>query len=64
MIKIHEDKTRCTPGHKFYAITDRGFIYGSSIEIVQRKIKRLNAKEKVYKKETNNANEDDFELPF
>lgn len=45
MINIRKDNTK---KNNYYAVTDKGVIYGGSIEIVERKIKRLNANEKVY----------------
>ena len=45
-IKIQRDQTQ--KKEKWYAITDKGVIWGGSREIVERKIKRLNAKEKTY----------------
>ncbi len=46
MIEIKRDTTQ--KKEKWYAITDKGFIWGGSREIVERKIKRLKAKEKTY----------------
>lgn len=62
MIKIHRDNT--SKKERYYAITDKGIIYGSSIEIVQRKINRKGAKEKIYIKEINSQENNNFDLPF
>jgi len=62
MVKIHKDNTK---KNKWYAVTDRGVIHGGSAEIVQRKIDRLGAKEKVYNKEVREqTNTEEFEFPF
>ena len=46
MIDIERDNTQRK--EKWYAVTDKGVIYGGSKAIVERKIKRLGAKEKTY----------------
>lgn len=52
---------------KWYAVTDKGSIWGGSKEIVERKIKRLGAKEIVFPKDKPKEieiNEDDWQFPF
>jgi len=49
MISIKRDTTQCK--EKWYSVTDKGIIWGGSREIVERKIKRLNAKEKYIRRE-------------
>jgi hypothetical protein len=46
MIKIHKDYT--VKQNRYYAVTNKGILYGGSPEIVQRKIDRLGAKEETY----------------
>lgn len=46
MLTIERDKT--SKKEKWYAVTDKGVIWGGKKEIVERKIKRLGAKEHVY----------------
>jgi hypothetical protein len=47
-ITIRRDNT--SKRERWYAVTDKGIIYGSSRETVERKIKRLGAKGKTYNK--------------
>lgn len=52
-------------GRQYYAHTDKGIIYGSTAEIVQRKIARAGAGPYIIpKKESKNIAEIDCELPF
>ena len=63
-IEIKKNNLSCDQktGHQFYAHTDKGIIYGSSLDIVKRKAKRLKAKPYVLPK-TLSKNIDD-ELPY
>jgi hypothetical protein len=70
MIQIRKDNTQ---KNKYYAVTDKGVIYGTTPEIVQKKIDKLGAKEKIYMSDTeyrkqyfknNDINIDIEELPF
>jgi len=65
MLKIYRANNYKKP--KYYAVTDKGIIWGSSEPIVQRKIDRLGAKEMTYS-ETPRANkpldDDDIIVPF
>jgi len=46
-VNIKRDTT--VKKERWYAVTDKGVIYGGSKAIVEKKLKRLGAKEKVYK---------------
>jgi hypothetical protein len=66
MIRIQRDNTQKI--EKRFAVSDKGIIWGGSYDIVERKLKRLNAKEKIYGEGKDNARTNDQsnepELPF
>ena len=63
MITIRRDNT--VRKEKWFAVTDKGFITGGTKDIVERKIARLGAKEKVYKKDYINQENINIDyLPF
>ena len=64
MINIKRDITR---KNRWYAVTDKGVIYGGTMEIVQRKIDKMGAKEKTYAEDNKRniiAEQKEFDLPF
>jgi hypothetical protein len=49
--EIHENNISWkTKGESYYTVSDKGLIYGTTVEIIKRKIDRLNAKPKYTKK--------------
>lgn len=66
-IEIKKSNLSCDQrtGRQFHAFTDKGMVYGSTEDVVQRKIERMGANPyKLPKQEPKKAIQEDWKVPF